>query len=57
MIDEGKLSDFFDDYSPYMEIDLLRLEDGYPQNFHQSQCVHLLQCPACGRQETFFIRE
>ncbi|MDL0421125.1 hypothetical protein P5F75_15210 [Caldifermentibacillus hisashii] len=57
MIDEGKLSDFFDDYSPYMEIDLLRLEDGYPQNFHQSQCVHLLQCPACGRQETYFIRE
>lgn len=57
MIDEGKLSDFFDDYSPYMEIDLLRLEDGYPQNFQQSQCVHLLQCLACGRQETYFIRE
>ena len=22
--------DFYDDYSPYMEIDLMKMEDGYP---------------------------
>lgn len=57
MVDEGKLSDFFDDYSPYMEIELMRLEDGFPTNFKEGQCVHLLQCPECGRQETFTIQE
>ena len=30
MEDLGKISDYFDDYSPYMEIDWMRLEDGFP---------------------------
>ncbi|WP_033829597.1 hypothetical protein [Bacillus andreraoultii] len=57
MVDEGKLSDFFDDYSPYMEIEIMRREDGFPNNFKEAQCVHLLQCPKCGRQETVMIQE
>lgn len=57
LIDEGRMSDYFDDYSPYMEIDLMRVEDGYSQNYQYGQCYHLLQCPSCGRQETYVVQE
>jgi len=57
MVDQGKISDYFDDYSPYMDIDLMRLEDGIPLNYENSQCVHLLSCPNCHKEETYFVQE
>lgn len=55
--DQGKLSDYFDDYSPYMDIDLLKLEDGYPESYRSSQCVHLYVCPQCGNEQVHLIDE
>lgn len=57
MEDQGKLSDFFDDYSPYMDIDLMKLEDGFENNLATNQCVHLLQCPSCGKEQVYFVQE
>lgn len=57
MEDQGKVSDYFDDYSPYMDIDLMKLEDGYPVNYSLSQCVHLYKCPHCGKEDTQIIQE
>lgn len=57
MDDQGKISDYFDDYSPYMEIDLMKLEDGFPTNYSESQCVHLYKCPNCGEEQAQFIQE
>lgn len=57
MADEGKLMDFFDDYSPYMPIDQMKLEDGFPANKKNEQCVHLFQCPNCGFSRIQFIQE
>lgn len=55
--DSGRVMDFYDDYSPYMPIDQLKLENGYPNDFENEQCAHLLKCPQCGFDEIAFIQE
>ncbi|GIN62821.1 hypothetical protein J27TS8_28140 [Robertmurraya siralis] len=57
LVDAGKVMDFYDDYSPYMPIDLLKLEDGYSNDYKSEQCPHLLQCPQCGIDKVVFIQE
>jgi hypothetical protein len=37
--DQGRIADFYDDYSPYLERDLPGAEGG--------KCRHLLCCPYC----------
>jgi hypothetical protein len=49
--------DFYDDYSPYMEIDLMKMEDGYPDTNSGGNCPHLYQCPSCQKDEVIFIKE
>ncbi|MBS4171869.1 hypothetical protein [Bacillus sp. FJAT-49736] len=48
MEDQGRIYDYFDDYSPYMEIDLIKLADGDPISSEQPICVHLFKCRECG---------
>lgn len=55
--DCGRIMDFYDDYSAYMEIDHLKLEDGYPYTQALEQCPHLMSCTTCGRNEVKFIQE
>ncbi|WP_449620485.1 hypothetical protein [Robertmurraya sp. Marseille-Q9965] len=55
--DSGRVMDYYDDYSPYMPIDLMKLEDGYPNDYENHQCPHLLKCPQCGYDEIVFINE
>jgi hypothetical protein len=57
LADEGKVTDYFDDYSPYMEIDLMKQVDGYPSTRSRHQCVHLFHCYYCGKDEIKFINE
>jgi hypothetical protein len=57
MVDSGRLIDFFDDYSPYMEIDLMKMEDGYPDSNSGQKCPHLYTCPSCLNDEVIFIKE
>ncbi len=42
LADGGALENYYGPYSPYMDID--SLQHGFPD----TQCVHLLYCPACG---------
>ncbi len=42
LADGGALENFLGPYSPYMDTD--SLQAGAPD----TQCVHLLYCPACG---------
>lgn len=42
LTDGGALENYFGPYSPYMDVD--SLQQGAPD----TQCVHLLYCPACG---------
>ncbi|WP_045519913.1 hypothetical protein [Neobacillus niacini] len=57
MLDSGRLMDFYDDYSPYMEIDLMKMEDGYPDTNTDQKCPHLYQCLFCQKDEVIFIKE
>jgi rRNA maturation protein Nop10 len=42
LADGGALENYYGPYSPYMDVD--SLQEGAPD----TQCVHLLYCPACG---------
>jgi len=57
MEDQGKITDYFDDYSPYMDGDLMKLVDGYPYTYTNHECVHLFYCPHCQEEEVRFIKE
>jgi hypothetical protein len=55
--EKGKVMDYFDDYSPYMEIDMMKQFDGYPTTLHEHMCAHLFYCPSCQNEEVRFIKE
>ena len=57
MLDSGRLIDFFDDYSPYMEIDLMKMEDGIPDTNSGQKCPHLYTCPSCHNDDVIIIKE
>ncbi|WP_434223152.1 hypothetical protein [Priestia flexa] len=55
--DMGKISDYFDDYSAYMEIDELKLENGISNDYVQHICTHFFYCQRCQHEEIKFIKE
>jgi hypothetical protein len=57
MKDSGKEMDYYDDYSAYMEIDDLKLENGYLDDHKAHKCPHLFTCPQCSRDRIIFIDE
>jgi hypothetical protein len=57
MEDKGKITDFLDDYSAYMDIDMMKLFDGDRQSLENHQCVHVFYCWACQHEETRAIKE
>ncbi|MCE4051088.1 MULTISPECIES: hypothetical protein [Bacillaceae] len=54
--DKGRIMDYYDDYSAYMPIDQMKLENGYP-DLEQHLCPHLVLCPSCEREDLVFIQE
>lgn len=57
MEEKGRYQDYFDDYSPYMPIDQMKLEDGIPADFQNQQCPHLYRCSSCGTDCVILIKE
>lgn len=57
MKDCGRVMDYYDDYSAYMEIDHLKLEDGYPDTLSKHKCPHLCFCSICNQDHIVFITE
>lgn len=49
--------DYYDDYSPYMMIDHLKLEDGYPTTYSNHECPHFFYCPKCEFSDIELIKE
>lgn len=47
LVDVGRIYDYFDDYSAYMDIDLIKLVDGNPTSSKKNECVHLFKCEDC----------
>ncbi|MBP2241046.1 hypothetical protein J2Z40_001608 [Cytobacillus eiseniae] len=57
LIDQGRIMDYYDDYSAYMPIDQMKLEDGYASDFSNEECPHLLKCNYCNSDRIVFIKE
>lgn len=57
MSDQGRVMDYYDDYSAYMPIDQMKLEDGQYDDFETQKCPHLVYCPQCGYEAAYLIKE
>jgi len=56
LADCGRIDQIWEPYSPYREIDDIKLTNGY-HDFVNHQCVHLASCPNCGKEQIIFINE
>ncbi|OIK06066.1 hypothetical protein BIV59_21610 [Bacillus sp. MUM 13] len=57
MEDKGKVMDYYDEYSAYMDTDTLKQNDGFPRSLQQGECPHLINCPTCGHDEIILVQE
>lgn len=57
MEDNGRLMDYFDDYSAYLDIEGMKLFDGYPDDKKNHQCPHVFYCVHCSKEIVYFIKE
>ncbi|WP_223700828.1 hypothetical protein [Sutcliffiella deserti] len=57
LVDAGKVTDFFDDYSAYMEIDSMKEVDGNLVSLAENICMHLVSCPLCQQDKVVAINE
>lgn len=56
MDDTGKLENYFGPYSPYEEMDSLRLINGYP-DLASNQCLHVFSCSHCRKHYVVALNE
>ena len=57
LADQGKVTDYLDEYSAYEEINTLKQVDGLEQSIKNEQCVHIFHCSQCGNDERIVINE
>ncbi|MBM7551118.1 hypothetical protein [Thalassobacillus pellis] len=57
MDDQGKLVDYLDDYSPYLDVGITKMVDGDRQSVKSDHCIHVLRCKSCDRDEVVVIEE
>ncbi|WP_449539279.1 hypothetical protein [Ferdinandcohnia sp. Marseille-Q9671] len=55
--DSGRIIDYFDDYSAYMQIDDMKKIDGIQSTLSNHECAHLFYCVNCHNQEIKLIKE
>lgn len=55
--DLGRIMDYYDDYSAYMPIDQMKMEDGFKHDFENKECPHYIFCSQCGYQNVLLIKE
>jgi len=55
--DNGKVTDYLDDYSAYMDIEMMKLFDGVLNSLELHQCVHLFYCENCGYELRHVVYE
>ncbi|MDP4171639.1 MAG: hypothetical protein Q8906_13585 [Bacillota bacterium] len=57
MQDNGRVMDYYDGYSAYMSIDLMKLEDGFKDTYSGNKCPHLMHCHSCQEEYVLLIKE
>lgn len=53
MENTGAIHDFYDDYSPYLALDITQLIDGVDDGY----CVHLFYCKHCDHDKRIPIQK
>ncbi len=51
MGDKGAVHEYFDDYSPYLDLEMTRRIDSVPSD----QCLHIFVCEECGLESKIAI--
>jgi hypothetical protein len=51
MEDRGAVQEYFDDYSPYLDLEITRRVNGVPRD----QCLHIFGCDTCGADKRVAI--
>jgi len=54
--DYGRIDDIWEPYSPYREIDDLKMTNGF-DDLKNHQCVHIATCPVCGKDQIVKVDE
>lgn len=54
--DHGRIDQIWEPYSPYREIDDIKLTNGF-KDYANQQCIHLANCPVCGKNQIVTIDE
>lgn len=57
MSDKGRLLDYFDDYSAYLDIDGMKLFDGIESDQRDHKCPHVFNCTNCHTKKMILIQE
>ncbi|KGX85295.1 hypothetical protein [Pontibacillus litoralis] len=57
MNNQGRVADYFDEYSPYLQDEGLKMIDGDSCSSLNHTCVHLLYCFNCGNEQSYAIEE
>lgn len=57
MEDNGKSTDYLDDYSPYLDIDICKMVDGDHNSLEKHYCIHLFHCNDCQTDKNVVIQE
>lgn len=55
--DKGRLLDYFDDYSAYLDIEGMKMFDGISDDAKNHQCPHVFYCDQCRIEKTVLIQE
>lgn len=55
--DQGKVTDYFDDYSSYMDIDIMKRVDGDPDSLENHECLHYFYCANCYHEDVKQVSE
>lgn len=57
MTDRGRLVDYLDEYSPYLDDEGLKLVDGLKHSTDEHTCLHVLYCSQCETTSEYAIQE
>nr|WP_246187701.1 hypothetical protein [Ornithinibacillus caprae] len=55
--DQGKVTDYFDDYSAYMDIEMMKFFDGDRKSLEGHHCLHYFYCANCNHEEIKAVKE
>ncbi|UCZ54289.1 hypothetical protein LGQ02_05870 [Bacillus shivajii] len=57
LTDKGRMAEYYDDYSAYESIDLMKLENGIKDDYRSNKCAHYLFCEQCEQTTTYLVAE